>query len=131
MPPYQAGSGEMIAKLIKAGYLRPERQHDLDAITSAIAKMKEDLRSGGRDASQRGRERRIAAITKLIAGLVASCRAPAATCGKLFPAPPQLRSGEIRRLQSKVKSLTQICAATTARSENVSATDVRGRKFFL
>jgi hypothetical protein len=37
----------MIAKLIKAGYLRPDRRHDVDAITSAIAKMKEDLRSGG------------------------------------------------------------------------------------
>jgi hypothetical protein len=52
LPPHEAGSNEMIAKLIKAGYLRPELQHDLDAITSAIAKMKEDLRSGGRDASQ-------------------------------------------------------------------------------
>jgi len=37
----------MIATLIKAGYLRPDRQHDVDAITGAIAKMKEHLRSGG------------------------------------------------------------------------------------
>jgi len=37
----------LIAKLIKAGHLRPERQDDLDAITNAVAKMKEDLRSGG------------------------------------------------------------------------------------
>ena len=36
----------MIAKLVNAGYLRPECQHDADAITSAIAKMKEDLRTG-------------------------------------------------------------------------------------
>jgi hypothetical protein len=27
---------EMIAKLVKAGYLRPEHQYDVDAITSAI-----------------------------------------------------------------------------------------------
>jgi hypothetical protein len=37
----------MIVKLVKAGYLRPEQQHDADAITSAIAKMKQDLRGGG------------------------------------------------------------------------------------
>jgi len=40
---------EMIAKLVKAGYLRPEHLHDADAITSAIANMKQDLRSGGSD----------------------------------------------------------------------------------
>jgi hypothetical protein len=40
----------MIAKLIKAGYLRPEHLQDADAITSAIANMKQDdLRSGGSD----------------------------------------------------------------------------------
>jgi hypothetical protein len=37
----------MIAKLVKAGYLRPEHQHDADAITSAIGNMKQDLRSDG------------------------------------------------------------------------------------
>ena len=41
---------KMIAKLVKAGYLRPEHRHDADAITSAIANMKQDLRSGGSDA---------------------------------------------------------------------------------
>ncbi len=46
MPLHQAGPGEMIAKLVKAGYLQPERQHDANAITSAIFKMKDDLRSG-------------------------------------------------------------------------------------
>jgi hypothetical protein len=40
---------EMIAKLVKAGYLRPEHRHDADAITSAIANMKHDLRSGSDD----------------------------------------------------------------------------------
>jgi hypothetical protein len=41
--------GEMIAKLIKTGYLRPEHRHDADAITSAIANMKQDLRSDSSD----------------------------------------------------------------------------------
>jgi hypothetical protein len=40
---------ELIAKLIKAGYLRPEHLHDADAITCAIADMKQDLRSSGTD----------------------------------------------------------------------------------
>jgi hypothetical protein len=44
-------SNEMIAKLVKAGYLRPEHLHDADAITSAIASMKQALRSGGGDDS--------------------------------------------------------------------------------
>ena len=44
---YQAASREMIAKLIKAGYLQPALRHDADAITLAIAKMKQDLRGGG------------------------------------------------------------------------------------
>ena len=42
-------SNEMIAKLVKAGYLRPEQRHDADAIASAIANMKQALRSGGND----------------------------------------------------------------------------------
>jgi hypothetical protein len=41
----------MIAKLVKAGYLRPEHRQDADAITSAIASMKQALRSGGGDDS--------------------------------------------------------------------------------
>ncbi len=48
LPPYQASSGELIAKLVRAGYLRPERQHDPDAVANAIARMKEFLRSGDR-----------------------------------------------------------------------------------
>jgi hypothetical protein len=43
------GVHEMIEKLVKAGYLRPEQRHDADAVTSAIANMKQDLRSGGSD----------------------------------------------------------------------------------
>jgi hypothetical protein len=49
---------EMIAKLVKAGYLRPEHQHDADAITSAIANMKQDLRSGGSERQRPGGVRR-------------------------------------------------------------------------
>ena len=45
--PYQAASREMIAKLIKAGYLQPALRNDADAITLAIARMKQDLRGGG------------------------------------------------------------------------------------
>jgi hypothetical protein len=40
---------EMIEKLIKAGYLRPEQLQDADAITSPIANMKQYLRSGSSD----------------------------------------------------------------------------------
>jgi hypothetical protein len=44
--PFRVASSEMIAKLIRAGYLQPARRHDADAITQAIAKMKQDLRGG-------------------------------------------------------------------------------------
>ena len=45
--PFQAASREMIAKLVKAGYLQPARRNDADAITRAIAQMKQDLRDLG------------------------------------------------------------------------------------
>jgi hypothetical protein len=41
---FQAASQELIAKLIKAGYLQPALRHDADAITAAIARLKQDLR---------------------------------------------------------------------------------------
>ena len=47
--PNQAASREMIAKLVKAGYLQPALFNDADAITSAIAQMKQDLRGRGGD----------------------------------------------------------------------------------
>ena len=47
--PFRVASSEMIAKLIRAGYLKPARRHDADAITKAIARMKNDLRGGGTD----------------------------------------------------------------------------------
>ena len=46
---FQAASQELIAKLIKAGYLRPALRNDADAITTAIARLKQDLRDGGGD----------------------------------------------------------------------------------
>jgi hypothetical protein len=46
---YQAASREMIAKLINAGYLQPALRNDADAITRAIALMKEYLRGRGSD----------------------------------------------------------------------------------
>jgi hypothetical protein len=44
--PVPVASREMIAKLINAGYLAPEQQYNVDAVTTAIAQMKLDLRSG-------------------------------------------------------------------------------------
>jgi hypothetical protein len=38
---------ELIGKLIRGGYLQPALRHDADAITRAIARLREDLRSGG------------------------------------------------------------------------------------
>jgi hypothetical protein len=46
---FEAASRELIAKLVKAGYLPPALRHDADAITAAIARLKHDLRSGGGD----------------------------------------------------------------------------------
>ena len=46
--PFQAASQELITKLVKAGYLQPALRNDADAITTAIARLKENLR-GGRD----------------------------------------------------------------------------------
>ena len=47
--PFRIASSEMIAKLIRAGYLQPARRHDANAITKPIAQMKQDLRGGGAD----------------------------------------------------------------------------------
>jgi len=45
----QEASQELIGKLVRAGYLQPALRHDADAITTAIARLKEDLRGGGDD----------------------------------------------------------------------------------
>lgn len=42
----QPASQELIARLVKAGYLQPAFRNDADAITTAIARLKEDLRGG-------------------------------------------------------------------------------------
>ena len=47
--PFRVASSEMIAKLIRAGYLKPAWRNDADVITQAIAKMKQDLRGGKTD----------------------------------------------------------------------------------
>ena len=48
---YQAASQELITKLVKAGYLQTALRNDADAITTAIARLKEDLRGGAGDSS--------------------------------------------------------------------------------
>jgi hypothetical protein len=48
--PFQAGSQELIAKLIRAGYLAPTQRNDALAIADAIARLKQALRGGSDDA---------------------------------------------------------------------------------
>jgi hypothetical protein len=48
--PFQPEPRAIIAKLVKAGYLRPVAHNNADAITNAISQMKRDLRGRrGRD----------------------------------------------------------------------------------
>jgi hypothetical protein len=42
----RSGDSAMIAKLISAGYLQPEQRDDPSAVTRAIARMKQHLRTG-------------------------------------------------------------------------------------
>jgi hypothetical protein len=42
----QAASQDLIAKFVKAGYLRPALCNDADAVTAAIAQLKQNLRAG-------------------------------------------------------------------------------------
>jgi hypothetical protein len=46
---FQAASQELVAKLVKAGYLRPALRDDPAAVANAIARLKQDLRGGGDD----------------------------------------------------------------------------------
>lgn len=48
-PFLQPASRELIVRLIKAGYLPPALCDDADAVTAAIARLKQDLRNGGND----------------------------------------------------------------------------------
>jgi hypothetical protein len=45
----QTASQELIAKLVKAGYLDPGLCNDAVAVANAIARLKQDLRGGGND----------------------------------------------------------------------------------
>ncbi len=45
----QTPSQDLIAKLIKAGYLKAELCNDAVAIANAIARLKQHLRGGGQD----------------------------------------------------------------------------------
>ena len=47
--PYPAASQELIAKLINAGYLQSALRNDPGSITTAIARLKEDLKGRGDD----------------------------------------------------------------------------------
>jgi hypothetical protein len=48
--PVEPVAREIIAKLLKAGYLQPTAHNNAHAITNAISQMKQDLRGrGGRD----------------------------------------------------------------------------------
>ena len=44
---FQPVACEIIAKLVKAGYLQPATHNNADAITNAISRMKHDLRGCG------------------------------------------------------------------------------------
>jgi hypothetical protein len=50
---YQAASQDLIARLVKSGYLQPALRNDPGAITIAIARLKEDLRGGKDDQDPR------------------------------------------------------------------------------
>jgi hypothetical protein len=49
-----SASDEMINKLVRAGYLEPAQCNDADAITVAIARMREDLRGPADNDAPRG-----------------------------------------------------------------------------
>jgi hypothetical protein len=46
---HQAASQELIAKLVKAGYLQPALCNEPVAVADAIARLKQDLRRGRDD----------------------------------------------------------------------------------
>jgi hypothetical protein len=53
---FQPVAREIIAKLVKAGYLQPAVHNNAEAITNAISQMKQDLR-GRRDRDNGPRDR--------------------------------------------------------------------------
>jgi len=52
-PNFRPAAEELITKLINGGYLQLAQRNDPDAITTAIAHLKEDLRGGGDDGGPR------------------------------------------------------------------------------
>jgi hypothetical protein len=54
---YQPASQELIAKLIKAGYLQPALRNEPDAVTTAIGRLKENLRGRADDGDMPNRAR--------------------------------------------------------------------------
>jgi hypothetical protein len=51
-PSFPASSNEMAERLIKAGYLLPALRYDPQAIASAIARMKQELRGQANDGGE-------------------------------------------------------------------------------
>ena len=45
---FRSAAEELVTKLINGGYLQPALRDDPDAITTAIVRLKEDLRGGER-----------------------------------------------------------------------------------
>lgn len=54
--PFSIAGRELIAKLVKSGYLRPAQSTDPSAIEGAILQMKDDLRSGSFEVRKRDRD---------------------------------------------------------------------------
>jgi hypothetical protein len=60
-PHFRSAAEELITKLINGGYLQPALRDDPDAITTAIVRLKEDLRGGSDDGGPRAASLRAAA----------------------------------------------------------------------
>ena len=52
-PHFRSAAVELITQLINGGYLQPALRDDPDAITTAIVRLKEDLRGGSDDGGPR------------------------------------------------------------------------------
>jgi hypothetical protein len=80
----QTGSQQLIARLVKAGYLRPALRNDADAITTAIARLKEDSKRRRR---RRGPEGRLnpGIGRHLLSSVCGRCGAPSVRRGAVMP----------------------------------------------
>jgi hypothetical protein len=52
-PHFRSAAEELVTKPINGGYLQPALRDDPDAITTAIVRLKEDLRGGSDDGGPR------------------------------------------------------------------------------